>query len=223
MAPSAPFFRPFPFCRLLMPGGITEQKTALRRVMRERRAALEPNMRAAAAFVVRDRLIEMLPRLALPAGAVVAGFLPIRDEIDPRPALEALRERGFRLVLPVVIARNEPLIFREWLPGTVLEPDAFHIPAPPVWAEQLAPDLLLVPMLAFDRKGERLGYGAGFYDVTLTLLRAQRASIAVGIAFSTQEVEAVPVSARDVMLDALVTEIDVLWFGRFAGGGAAPS
>ena len=217
VAPSAPFSRP------LMPGGITEQKAALRRVMRERRAALEAKTRAAASFAVRDRLIDMLPRLGLAPAAVVAGFLPIRDELDPRPALAALRERGFRLVLPVVIARNEPLIFREWLPETVLEPDAFHIPAPPVWAEQLSPDLLLVPMLAFDRKGERLGYGAGFYDVTLTLLRQQRAAIAVGIAYSAQEVESVPVSARDATLDALVTDKDVLWFGRFAGGAAAPS
>ncbi len=191
--------------------------------MRERRAALEPKTRAMAAFAVRDRLMAMLPRLALPANAVVAGFLPIRDELDPRPTLTALRELGLQMTLPVVIARNEPLVFRVWSPDAVLEPDAFGIPAPPVWAEVLSPDLLLVPMLAFDRKGERLGYGAGFYDITLTLLRAQRATIAIGVAFSAQEVEAVPVSARDVTLDAVITEDDVLWFGRFAagGGGAA--
>lgn len=202
-----------------MSEGITAQKTVLRRVMRERRAALEPKTRAMAAFAVRDRLIEVLPRLALPATVVVAGFLPIRDELDPRPALTALRERGFQLVLPVVVARNEPLVFRLWSPETVLEPDAFGIPAPPVWAEVLSPDLLLVPMLAFDRKGERLGYGAGFYDLTLTLLRAQRRALAIGVAFATQEVEAVPVSARDVTLDAVVTEDDVLWFGRLAAQG----
>lgn len=203
-----------------MPEGISAQKTALRRIMRERRAALEPKTRAMAAFAVRDRLMAILPRLALPPNAVVAGFLPIRDELDPRPALTALRELGLQMALPVVIARNEPLVFRVWSPDAVLEPDAFGIPAPPVWAEVLSPDLLLVPMLAFDRKGERLGYGAGFYDITLTLLRAQRAAIAIGVAFSAQEVEAVPVSARDVTLDTVITENDVLWFGRLAARGA---
>lgn len=204
-----------------MPEGISAQKTALRRIMRARRAALEPKTRAMAAFAVRDRLMAMLPGLALPANAVVAGFLPIRDELDPRPALTALRELGLQMALPVVIARNEPLVFRVWSPDAVLEPDAFGIPAPPVWAEVLSPDLLLVPMLAFDRKGERLGYGAGFYDITLTLLRAQRATIAIGVAFTAQEVETVPVSARDVTLDAVITEDDVLWFGRFAVGETA--
>jgi 5-formyltetrahydrofolate cyclo-ligase len=205
-----------------MSEGITARKTALRRVMRERRAALEPKTRAMAAYAVRDRLIEMLPRLALPATAVVAGFLPIRDELDPRPALAAFRELGLQLVLPVVVARNEPLIFRVWSLETVLEPDAFGIPAPPVWAEALSPDLLLVPMLAFDRRGERLGYGAGFYDLTLTLLRAQRRALAIGVAFAAQEVEAVPVSGRDVTLDAIVTENDVLWFGGLAARGDGP-
>jgi 5-formyltetrahydrofolate cyclo-ligase len=204
-----------------MAEGITAQKTTLRRVMRERRAALEAKTRATAAYAVRDRLIEVLPRLTLPATAVVAGFLPIRDELDPRPALTAFRELGLQLVLPVVVARNEPLVFRVWSLETVLEPDSFGIPAPPVWAEVLSPDLLLVPMLAFDRQGERLGYGAGFYDLTLTLLRAQRRTLAIGVAFAAQEVEAVPVSARDATLDAVVTENDVLWFGRLAAQGDA--
>src|SRR5271168_5265817 len=111
VAPSACLLSP-----LIMSEGITARKTVLRRVMRERRAALEPKTRTMAGFAVRDRLIGMLPRLVLPATAVVAGFLPIRDELDPRPALTALRELGFQLVLPVVVARNEPLVFRLWSP-----------------------------------------------------------------------------------------------------------
>ncbi len=206
-----------------MSEGITARKTALRRVMRERRAALEPKTRAMAAYAVRDRLIEILPRLALAETAVVAGFLPIRDELDPRPALTAFRELGLQLVLPVVVARNEPLVFRVWSLETVLEPDAFGIPAPPVWAEALSPDLLLVPMLAFDRKGERLGYGAGFYDLTLTLLRGQRRALAIGVAYAAQQVEEVPVSGRDVALDAVVTEDAVLWFGGLAAQGDGPN
>jgi 5-formyltetrahydrofolate cyclo-ligase len=104
-----------------------------------------------------------------PPGAVVSGFWPIGDELDIRPLLHALHARGHPIVLPVTPRRGNPLTFRLWQPGDVLEPERFGTFRP--IGEERAPDFLLVPMLAFDRRGYRLGYGAGFYDRTLEGLR----------------------------------------------------
>jgi 5-formyltetrahydrofolate cyclo-ligase len=185
---------------------IAAEKAALRKLMRARRAALSPEARAAASLAVRDRLLAWLPAAKLPRGAVIAGYWPIRDELDPRPLLQALAERGHRLALPVSLARGEALAFRAWKPGEPLAPDIMRIEAPLPSALELVPALVLVPMLAFDRACRRLGYGAGFYDRTLAALGATSATIAVGLAFSVQEVECVPVSADDAPLDAVVTE-----------------
>jgi 5-formyltetrahydrofolate cyclo-ligase len=185
---------------------IAAEKAALRRLMRERRAALGPEARAAASLAVRDRLIPWIAAMAPPRGSVISGYWPIRDELDPRPALEALTEQGYSVALPVSIAHGEPLAFRAWSPGEPLAPDIMRIEAPLPAAPALTPRLLLVPMLAFDRACRRLGYGAGFYDRTLAALRSRGSVTAVGLAFNVQEVERVPAGPDDAPLDAVVTE-----------------
>jgi 5-formyltetrahydrofolate cyclo-ligase len=185
---------------------LAAEKAALRRLMRKRRAALAPEARAAASLVVRDWLVVWLTKGALAQGAAIAAYWPINDELDPRPAMSALLERGYRIALPAARAKSEPLVFRAWRPGALLEPDAMQIPAPLDAASELAPDLVLVPLLAFDAAGRRLGYGAGFYDRTLAALRSDRRVLAVGLAFSAQEVPEVPAGPEDATLDAIVTE-----------------
>jgi 5-formyltetrahydrofolate cyclo-ligase len=190
----------------MSPETIAAEKAALRRLMRERRAALSPQTRAAASLAVRDRLVPWIAAKVLARGSVISGYWPIRDELDPRPALEALAEQGHRIALPVSIAQGEPLAFRAWSPGDQLAPDIMGIEAPLPTAPALTPRLLLVPMLAFDGACRRLGYGAGFYDRTLAALRHTGATIAVGLAFAAQEVERVPIGPGDAPLDAVVTE-----------------
>jgi 5-formyltetrahydrofolate cyclo-ligase len=188
-------------------------KAALRRLMRKQRAAIAPDVREAASLAVRDGLAGLLPRLALAPHAVVAGYWPIKDELDPRPAMSMLRERGFDLALPVAAATAAPLTFRAWSSEMPLAPDGKGIPAPPETAAAVTPALLLVPLLAFDARGRRLGYGAGFYDRTLASLRQARSAVAIGLAFAAQEVGSVPAGSEDSALDGIVTENDVLWFG----------
>lgn len=194
----------------MSPETIAAEKAALRRAMRERRAALTPETRSAASLAVRDRLIAWISSQPPARGSVISGYWPIRSELDPRPALKALAERGYRLALPVSIAPGEPLAFRAWVPGEPLAPDIMRIEAPLASAPLVAPALLLVPMLAFDRACRRLGYGAGFYDRTLAALRRAGAILAVGLAFSAQEVERVPAGPDDAPLDAVATERDLL-------------
>jgi len=185
---------------------IAAEKAALRRIMRARRAALSPEARATSSRAVRDQLMAWLTSTPLARESVISGYWPIRDEIDPWPAMQAFAERGHPLALPVSVARGEPLAFHAWKLGDPLAPDIMRIEAPLASTPDVVPALVLVPMLAFDRECRRLGYGAGFYDRTLATLRATGATIAVGLAFSVQEVEHVPVNEADAPLDAVITE-----------------
>ena len=146
---------------------------------------------------------------ALRGVAVVSGYLPVRREIDPIPAMLALVGLGIRVAVPVIGAREQPLGFREWTPGAATERGAFGVPVP-VGGALLDPEVLLVPMLAFDRRGHRLGYGGGFYDRTIADLRARRPVAAIGFAYAAQEVPEVPDSQHDMQLDAIVTEQGVI-------------
>ena len=151
-----------------------------------------------------------LARRGLPveAAGVVSGFTAFRDEISVQPLLEALAEAGLTLALPVVIARAEPLVFRCYRPGDLLVPGLWDIPVPPPTAPELLPDILLAPLLAFDRQGFRLGYGGGFYDRTLAKLRALKAITAIGVGFAAQEVDAVPRGPYDQPVDWIMTEME---------------
>lgn len=145
-----------------------------------------------------------------PPGAIVAGFLPLGDEIDLHPLLTILHDRGHRLVLPVTPARGLPLTFRMWAPGDKLITERFGTRRPE--GPELVPDFLLVPLLAFDRHGRRLGYGGGYYDRTLAGLPDR---FALGCAYASQEVEAVPAGPHDIALDAVATEHGVIRYDRY--------
>lgn len=153
--------------------------------------------------MARDRLLAEVP---LPPGATVSGFWPMGDEIDTRPALTALYERGHAIALPIVVKAGQPLIFRLWRPGDLLVEGGFGVMIPSAEKAQVVPDVLLTPLLAFDARGYRLGYGGGFYDRTLAKLRAERPVLAVGYAFAAQQVETLPIAAYDEPLDWLVTD-----------------
>jgi 5-formyltetrahydrofolate cyclo-ligase len=149
----------------------------------------------------------VLQGFAFPAAAVIAGFWPIADEIDIRPLLHGLAERGHPIALPVTGRRGEPLVFRAWQPGETLLPGRFGTSHPA--GPEVTPDILLMPLLAFDSQGNRLGYGGGFYDRTVALLpRALR----IGCAFSVQELDSVPTGPYDQKLHAIATEIGLRYF-----------
>jgi 5-formyltetrahydrofolate cyclo-ligase len=140
-----------------------------------------------------------------PAGAVVSGFWPLVEEIDIRPLLLALLERGHEIVLPVTPPRGQPLGFRLWRPGDPMAPEKFGTVRPT--GVERTPDFLLVPLLAFDRRGRRLGYGAGYYDRTLTALPAAGR---LGCAYAAQEMDEVPAGPHDVRLPAVATERGII-------------
>jgi 5-formyltetrahydrofolate cyclo-ligase len=134
----------------------------------------------------------------------------MRGEIDVLPVLSVLAERGQVTALPAVVDRKAPLVFRRWVPGDALEDGLYGTRHPLAEAEAVRPVLLLVPLLAFDRKGVRLGYGGGFYDRTLAALRAVGPVVAVGVAYAGQEVDALPAEPHDERLDWVVTEKEVI-------------
>ncbi len=140
----------------------------------------------------------------------VAGYLPIRSELDPRPAMLALAGLGYRICVPVIEAPDRPLAFRSWSAGAATMRGPFGVEIP-VAGEPAEPEVLLVPMLAFDARGHRLGYGGGFYDRTIAALRARRRVWALGLAYAAQEVPAVPDGDTDMRLDAIVTEQGIVW------------
>jgi len=183
-------------------------KSTLRATALAARDALSGEHRAAAAQAVARR---GLPFEITP-GAVVAGYSPIRSEIDPVPLMRKLAVPGVQLALPVIMSGDQPLKFRAWSPGDRLQRGRLGILEPSAEAKEVIPDILLVPLAAFDRAGHRIGYGAGHYDRTLEQLRKMKAITAVGIAAAVQEVEAVPALSHDAALDYVLTETQVLDF-----------
>jgi len=180
----------------------TPSKGDLRTAALARRDALSDAQRAAAAEALGKRGLPF----AIKPGSIVAGYSPIRGEIDPTPLMRTLAEEGAQLALPAVTARGKSLIFRAWSPSDRLMLGSLGIPEPSPAAAELVPDVILVPLAAFDRSGHRIGYGAGHYDVTLAHLRKAKAAIAIGLAFAVQEIKAVPMQPHDVALDYVLTE-----------------
>ena len=158
----------------------------------------------------RDARAKALARQGLPIaitqGTVVSGYSPIRGEIDPVPLMRALAAKGARLALPAVMARGKSLAFRAWSPDDRLMLGPLGILEPSPAAAELIPDIMLVPLAAFDRLGHRIGYGAGHYDYTLAHLRKTKIITAIGLAFAAQEIEAIPALSHDVALDYVLTE-----------------
>jgi 5-formyltetrahydrofolate cyclo-ligase len=158
-----------------------------------------------------SRLAALGPDLARAHGARdVSAFASIGDEIDTAPLIAALHEAGFRVGLPVTGRRGTPLVFRRWMPDTPMIKGRMDIPEPPSTAEMIEPDVLFVPLAAFDRRGHRIGYGAGFFDATLAALRQRKSITAVGLAYSGQEVLFIPNEDHDECLDFVVTEKETI-------------
>ncbi|MEZ6023825.1 MAG: 5-formyltetrahydrofolate cyclo-ligase [Hyphomonadaceae bacterium] len=170
-------------------------KAQARREMRAERAAIEPGDAPL-------RIIEHFP-LELARRTPVAGYWPVGGEIDGRPLLAALAKAGRVIALPRMKTREGPAHFYAWRGGEALSADAFGVPSPPP-GKELAPQLILTPLLAFDRAGRRLGQGGGHYDRIISLCRAHGV-IAVGLAYAEQEMERVPTGAHDALLDWVVT------------------
>jgi 5-formyltetrahydrofolate cyclo-ligase len=189
-----------------MPAG--QSKSDLRTAALAAREALSAEQRAAAAEALAARKLPM----DIAPGTIVSGYSPIRGELDPVPLLRKLAERGAQLALPAVMARGKSLAFRAWSPSDRLMLGPLGILEPSPAATELIPDIMLVPLAAFDRLGHRIGYGAGHYDFTLAHLRKVKPITAIGLAFAAQEIEAVPALSHDVALDYVLTEAQAFDF-----------
>jgi len=181
-------------------------KNDLRAAAFARRDALGADHRAAAAQAIAAHA----GCVGISPGVVVAGFSAIRSEIDPSSLMQAFAARGASLALPVAAARNQPLIFRAWTKDTRLVRGAYGIFEPSSDAEEVGPDIVLVPLAAFDRRGHRVGYGGGYYDRTLGILRKSKKIVAIGVAFAVQEIDDAMPQAHDEPLDLVLTENEII-------------
>ena len=189
---------------------VSAEKKRLRqtaRAARRQAAATDRIAGGMAAAALRDRV---LARRWVEAGSRVSGYWPMGDEIDPRPLLTALAERGCRLALPALRGPGAALDFRSWLPGDALVAAAFGTQEPAAGQASVEPQILLVPLLAFDARGYRLGYGGGFYDRSLAGLRRRGDILAIGLAYAGQQVDRVPHDDNDQRLDWVVTDQAVI-------------
>jgi 5-formyltetrahydrofolate cyclo-ligase len=178
-----------------------EAKRALRKALKARRDELAPLTPDAGTRLVEHLQLAMRP-------TVVSGTWPVGSELDPRPLMKHLAALGAQLALPRTPARGQPLSFHRWTAESRFERSAFGIEEPTSDTPLVRPDLVLVPLLAFDRTGARLGYGGGYYDVTLRALRASGPLFALGLAYAGQELPEVPTEAHDERLDAVLTEVE---------------
>ncbi len=189
---------------------IDQFKTDLRKAAFARRDALRAAERQAAAEAIAARPFP----LSIAPGAIVSGFSPLTTELNPLPLMRKLAAAGAKLALPVVAGRGKPLIMRSYAFGQPLNEGVWGIREPKDDAPEVDPDILVVPLAAFDRRGNRIGYGAGYYDMTISRLRSLKAIVAVGIAYAAQEVAEVPTTARDARLDLVLTERQVIDFRK---------
>ena len=183
-------------------------KARLREQAFARRDALPAADRAAAAEAIAARPLPV----AIKPGMIVSGFSPMRTEINPLPLMRRAAALGARLALPAIAGRGKPLIMRAYAFGDELARGQWGIREPRPDAPEVAPDILIVPLAAFDRAGHRIGYGAGYYDMTVNALRAKKNIVAIGIAFAAQEIASVPATERDARLDFVLTERETIDF-----------
>ncbi len=182
---------------------IAATKARLRGRALKKRKALFAQDAGRAAIVAAERGLAFL---AERHAGVAAGYYPVNSELSPLPLMAALAKKGWKTALPVVVADNAPLQFAAWREGEELERGVHSIPCPVEGAPQLVPDIVVVPVLAFDRGGYRLGYGGGYYDRTLQSLRGKGKCIAIGLAFAGQMVDEVPHESFDQRLDLVLCE-----------------
>jgi 5-formyltetrahydrofolate cyclo-ligase len=182
---------------------IARAKSALRQSAEAMRAVAHAEIGTAAAEALARHGMVVLGERSFRS---VSGYWPMRSEMDLRPLLTALANTGRDVALPAVIGLGQPLQFRRWRPGEGLATGRFGTEHPPPEAAIIEPDVLLVPLLAYDDRHYRLGYGAGFYDRTLAGLRARKQVLVIGVAYSAQRVADVPVDGWDEALDLVLTE-----------------
>ena len=188
----------------------TEQKKELRSAALALRDALPAGERQAAAEAIAARAFPV----AIAPGMIVSGFSPMKTEINPIPLLRKLAAAGAKLALPCIAGRGHPLIMRAWDFGAALASGQWGIREPMPDAAEIAPDILIVPLACFDRAGHRIGYGAGYYDMTIHALRAKKKVVAIGIGFAAQEIPQVPATERDERLDLVLTEREIIDFRK---------
>ena len=173
------------------------------------------------ASVANNALVLRLMDVISATATTVAGYRSIRSEADITGAMRLCLERGQKLCLPIIEAQDKPLFFRRWRMEETLENGRYGIEVPPINAPTAKPDVILVPLVAFDRSLHRLGYGAGYYDRTISALRAQEKTVQIiGVAYSMQETDAIPVDEFDQKLDVIVTEKEVIIPAFVAGSGS---
>ena len=189
---------------------VEEFKADLRRLSLAKRDAIPPDARAAVAEAIAARPFPY----AIKPGLVVSGYSPMQSELNPVLLMRKLADAGATLALPVVVSRGKPLIMREWAFGQPLATGNWGIREPGPDAPEVWPDILLVPLAAFDRKGNRIGYGAGYYDLTINRLRVLKPVVAIGLAYAAQHVAVVPFTPRDARLDLVLTERELIECGR---------
>jgi 5-formyltetrahydrofolate cyclo-ligase len=182
------------------------RKSQLRQAALDRRDGIPADERARIAETIAARPLPV----AVAPNTIVSGFMPIRSEINPLPLLRRFAEAGAQLALPAVAGRGKPLIMRAWSFGAPLARAQWGIREPAADAPEISPDILLVPLAAFDRRGYRIGYGAGYYDMTLAALRAVKPVTAIGIGYAVQEIDEVPFMPHDQRLDLVLTEHAVI-------------
>lgn len=190
---------------------IEQAKAAMRQAAHKRRGQFHHALRAEAAAVAVRHFFDAID---ISPDEIVACYWPIRDELDCRGVITRLMDAGQKVCLPVVLGDEQPLEMRLWQEGAPLYPAGFGTMAPEDGSPVVAPDLVLVPLLGFDRKGTRLGYGGGYYDRTLSVL--EKRPRLIGFAYAQQELDEIPREAHDVPLDAIVTEHGVRMFRRDA-------
>jgi 5-formyltetrahydrofolate cyclo-ligase len=185
---------------------IAAAKAELRRTVLARREALPVAARVAAAEALAARGLPV----DVPQGATVSAYSPLKSEISPVPLMRRVADAGAKLALPVVVGRGHPLTMRAWAFGEALGSGVWGIREPKPEAPEVFPDILIVPLVAFDRAGDRLGYGAGYYDMTIARLRGMKRITAIGIAFAAQEVSDLPKTDHDEKLDFVLTEREII-------------
>ena len=192
-----------------LPNGNAAPKARLRAEALAARDRITPDDRARRSLAAAD----LAAALDLPEKLAIGGFMPIRSEIDPRPLMLRLAAEGHALALPAIEADRVTMVMRRWRPGEALVEASFGLMAPEPGAEAVVPDALIVPMAAFDRRGYRIGYGAGHYDRWLARHDAAGRILTIGLAFATQEVDAVPHEPHDRHLGIIVTDREVIRTG----------
>lgn len=186
-------------------------KSQLRKICLSLRDAIPLAEREAASAVISAAC---LAHPALSAGAKITAYWPSNSEVDCRPLIQMLYDKGHSIGLPLVAGKEEPLLFRTWHPDTPMQRGVLNIATPPQDAPLVEPDLLFVPLLAFNRQGYRLGYGGGYYDRTLAALRKIKKITAIGMAYAIQEQQTLPYTPFDAPLDGIVTEKETIVIDR---------